>query len=864
MFSPKSPSSRPGSVLPDGLSFETCLAKTRRLGDAFGPGRDVFTHCRIVGELARALALRCPPDVLRDLFPDGFPLAAASHDIGKISPSFYTKLCNALGTALPPNLRFISPSLEQQWGGHAGVSQLAAAAMGAPRFVPEILGQHHGFAPQISSYEANDDVFGGKAWQTERVRLVEKLKDAFKADWPRISTQAQARFLAGLTSVADWIGSGEPFDDPSLPWEPKIEQALDAAGFIRPNIQSGLSFEDLFGFPEKPAQKQLIDRITQPGIYVFEAPMGIGKTEAALYASYRMLEKNQAAGVYFALPTQLTSNKIYERFTVFLDKILRENSPGEALLLHSNAWLYETEMGKEGLPGGDWFHQSKRGLLAPFAVGTVDQALMAAMNVKHGFVRAFGLAGKVVILDEIHTYDAYTGVLLDELVDFLRQLHCTVIILSATLSKDRRAQLLRRDSLCVSNEYPLITALPANGTLAEVAAPTGERKTVAIRMERNEAFAVDEALRRAQSGQQILWIENTVAEAQKRYLDLAARAANAGVSCGLLHSRFTVDDRARREVEWVDLFGKAGWPTREAKGRILVGTQVLEQSLDIDADFLISRFCPTDMLLQRLGRLWRHAEAPRAKGSRCETWLLAPELPAATENPGSAFGLTAAVYSPYVLCRSLAIWTDLKSLNLPDDIRSLIEATYEAHPETGPMQRWLDELENGSRWRLGRRAMRQLACGALAKDGKTLPESKVQTRYSETESIEVLLLGDLCLLPERKVSRLTLLSGEQVELPWRLHSLNKREWRQLSARLMRQVVKVRPTDAPQELRIDTLEKYGLQNCFYLGRPDRDEAVLRVALKDEIGALRSVQGIPPHDKYALSYRDDLGYRVIKKA
>jgi CRISPR-associated endonuclease/helicase Cas3 len=113
------------------------------------------------------------------------------------------------------------------------------------------------------------------------------------------------------------------------------------------------------------------------------------------------LAAGHASGIYFALPTQLTSNKIFERFNEFLSRILADDCKHRSLLLHANAWLLDTDMGEEGRPGGAWFNSAKRGLLAPFAVGTIDQALMAAMNVKHGFVRAFGLAGKVVILDEV-------------------------------------------------------------------------------------------------------------------------------------------------------------------------------------------------------------------------------------------------------------------------------------------------------------------------------------------------------------------------------------------------------------------------------------------------------------------------------
>lgn len=844
------------------VSFDSCLAKTFATSDGRTlAGRSVFNHCRIVGEIARAIVSRYPPGLRASLFPEGAPLVAAGHDIGKVSPTFYEKLRRACDPdAALPALAGIDPALEARWGGHPGVSQLAAVAAGAPAFVPEILGQHHGFSPPVAGRRAADEVFGGAVWQQERERLIAALKEALQTDWPQVGSAAQARLLAGLTSVADWIGSGEFFEDPALAWQPRIAQALDAAGFVSPAVKPGLSFEQVFGFAPRAAQRQLIEQAAAPGVYVLEAPMGLGKTEAALYAAYRMLERGQAWGIYFALPTQLTSNKIYERFGAFLGAALAEDCPHRSLLLHGNAWLLDTEMGEEGRPGGSWFQQGKRGLLAPFAVGTLDQALMAAMNVKHGFVRAFGLAGKVVILDEIHTYDAYTGTLLDALVDLLRQLQCTVIVLSATLNRERRGQLL--DCELASGDYPLITAVPAGGAPVEVAVPMDDQQQVALRLEREPAAALSEALERAEAGQQVLWIENTVAEAQARYLDLAARAAELGVACGLLHSRFTADDRQRLEAHWVGLFGKDGWSERRRQGRILIGTQVLEQSLDIDADFLVSRFCPTDMLLQRMGRLWRHADTPRVAGACCEVWLLAPEPQAAVETPQQAFGASAAVYSPYVLCRSLEVWSGRERLELPGDIRPLIEATYAARPETGAMARWLHELEKGSRHRLGWQALRQLARVALAEDGVTLPESKAQTRYSETESGEVLLLRDLLPLPEQQASRLTLLNGEQVLLPWQQGRLSRREWRCLAARLMRQVVKVRLADAPLPVPLDTLRKFGFQHCFYLGRPEDDEAVLRLALLDESGVLHGLQGARVHDRHSLGYRDDLGYRLIE--
>lgn len=860
------------SSLPPTVHFDECPAKTyESAAGGKAPGRSVFNHCQIVGAVARELILR-QPERLQSLYPPGSVLAAAMHDIGKVSPTFYEKIrqaCESTLTSLPvlPN---INPKLESGWGGHAGVSQLAAQALQAPIYVPEILGQHHGFSPPVAGKRAEDDIFGGKPWQGERERLVDALKSEFSEDWPKIESAAQARVIAGLTSVSDWVGSGQFFEDPSVPWRPNINRALDDAGLITPSFKVGLSFKQIFGFSTREAQSILIEQAAAPGVYVLEAPMGLGKTEAALYAAYQLLSSGQAGGIYFALPTQLTSNKIFERFNKFLQGdeetgllgILADGCRHRSLLLHANAWLLDTEMGEEGRPGGAWFNQAKRGLLAPFAVGTIDQALMAAMNVKHGFVRAFGLAGKVVILDEVHTYDAYTGTLLDALVALLRSLHCTVIILSATLNHDRRQQMLAA-TLSVS-DYPLITACPARSTVREVPVPAGESRQVSVQLQNDEKLSVEEALRRAEQGQQVLWIENTVLEAQQRYLDLAARASELGVACGLLHSRFTADNRQSIEDHWVNLFGKPGWSRRGDQGRILVGTQVLEQSLDIDADFMVTRFAPTDMLLQRLGRLWRHENTPRCGAALAEVWLIGPELDAAIDSPDKHFGSSAFVYSPYVLCRSLEVWRALREVSLPRDIRELIESTYIPRQEHGQMSRWLSELDNGTRFRIGRTALQQLARVTLAEAGNTLPESKAQTRYSEADNFDVLLLRNMRLVPDEASTVLTLLDGDQLHLPWQRNRLNKPQWRRLSATLMRQVVSIRVQDAPKALPIDLLQRFGLQHCFYLGNPDwlSDECLLRVAFVGESGSLTGVEQSIVHDKHPLEYRDDLGYRVIK--
>jgi CRISPR-associated endonuclease/helicase Cas3 len=851
------------------VSYTECPAKTFEQKDGSKvTGQTVFNHCQIVGEVAKELIQRFP---LPHLFPKGAAFAAANHDIGKVSPTFYNKIhtaCNKSNSEKHyPLIAGFNAELESRWGGHAGVSQVSAAAMRTPRYLPEILGQHHGFSPNVSTYSAEADVFGGKAWQKERENLVKALESVMNETWPEITSPAQARLVAGLTSVADWIGSGYHFDNPDDNWKPKIQRAIDEAGFIPPLYKTGLSFEQLFGFQPRKVQEQLIEQASKPGVYVLEAPMGVGKTEAALYVAYQMLAKGKASGVYFALPTQLTSNKIYERFNQFLSGILFENCPFKekflgALLLHTNAWLVDTEMGEEGRPGGAWFNQNKRGLLAPFAVGTIDQALMAAMSVKHGFVRAFGLAGKVVILDEVHTYDAYTGTLLDALINLLKELHCTVIVLSATLNQERRQSLLGHETKSV--DYPLITAMPKDASqVVEVGVPSNERQQVFVRLQESDKDAIEEALLRSEQGQQVLWIENTVKEAQEAYLNLAARAMDLGVDCGLIHSRFTQVDRKTNEEKWVNLYGKNGHSKRSLKGRILVGTQVLEQSLDIDSDFLISRFAPTDMLLQRFGRLWRHAETPRNQFAKQEAWLLAPELKAAIKKPHIHFGSSVFVYSPYVLCRSLEVWQNVKNVILPKDIRTLIDATYKDRVESDEMARWKRELFEGNRDRKGVNALKQLARIGLAEIGNTLPEDKAQTRYSETDSFEVLLLRNATY--EKTHSTLTLLNGERVILPKNRTSISRKEWRDITVKLMEQLVYVHPQEAPKEIARDRLERLNLQSCFYLGSlyHQSDASILRVALVDDSELLKGIGNTSAHEKYSLEYRADIGYRMIKE-
>ncbi len=845
------------------ISVGKCLAKTFQTKNGNLPGYTVSSHCQIVGHVARELIYRMPKWLKGEFFPEGSELIAAAHDLGKVSPTFQEKILrgteNYVWNSLP-GLENVDPELEKSWGYHAGVSQ--AAAEGVGKYIPEILGSHHGKTPNHSKL-ANDEVFGGELWQKERLKLIDVLKKSLNCNWPKVKNEEQALLLAGLTTVSDWIGSSSFFEDPQAKtsWIHRIAESLDAAGFVRPKIRQGMSFEDVFqNFTPREIQTKLIGCITGPGVYIMEAPMGIGKTEAALYAAYKMLADDKATGIYFALPTQLTSDKIHDRVNIFLTKILQEEDVHKnSLLLHGSAWLRETEIGEEGRPGRSWFSTTKRGILAPFAVGTIDQALMSVMNVKHGFVRAFGLAGKVVILDEVHTYDVYTGTIMNKLVQTLHKLNCTVIILSATLTKSRSREFLdAKNEELQSDRYPLISANPNYGTPYQAEVGDFKNKEFSIHFCAEDTKAVEEALRRAEKGQQVLWIENTVKEAQDRFQNLAARMREMNLECGLLHSRFLKSDRNLIEKQWVDLFGLQGKSQRQ-KGRILVGTQVLEQSLDIDADFLITKICPTDMLFQRIGRLWRHESINllRPESARREAWILSPSLESVLKHPKKSLGATAnyrkqkGVYSLYVLCRTLEVWQNLKSVKIPGQIRPLLEQTYAERQESETYAPYKHELDKA------RERLERLALVSLSKGGTTQSDINPSTRYSDQTSVDVLLIRKFFKNDSSHI--IHFLNEEQMSLDENLKINSKKKWRECSLTLVKNTVSVPIYMAPHAVPKKHIQ--WLKDYVYLGN-EEDDSCFRIAMVNADGTLKGLSGEEVGGNYSLSYDSEAGYQAKK--
>lgn len=667
------------------------------------PGLSVLDHMLNVGQVALALAKASPGLLMRfGLTPEEVAALAALHDLGKISPGFQRKCLTWLVmhnlTEADRNWRWAA-NMESDHGKvtHAALQNFLVAvgvSRSTAQFLAAVLGGHHGHVkpPNARGYQpgkAIDEDTSGIDWNSARNRHAEIIWDLFKPDTARLTFDDQSPalwWLAGLTSVADWIGSDECFfpQDNQTDSAAATQLAVDSLGFTASAFIQNLSFEDIFGFAPNAMQQQAMAAITGPGVYVIEAPMGLGKTEAALAVAYNLICAGGAHGIYFALPTQATSNRIHLRMNDFLKCVSPQTGPSR--LIHGNSWLMQVDQefnpastedsgpqDQDARAGRDWFASAKRALLAPFGVGTIDQALLGVVAAKHFFVRHFALAGKVIIIDEVHSYDVYTGTLIDKLITSLEGLGCTVIILSATLSGQRRARFIEGPELPA---YPLISGRCEGRPIEAATPPPPTARAVAIEFHQADT-AMAQALALAESGGAVLWICDTVDTAQAQYRRFKETATN-GLKLGLLHSRFTFKRREQLEDEWMLRLGRQG---DDRRGSILVSTQIVEQSVDLDADLIVSELAPTDMLLQRLGRLWRHPRPERpckqprfiiTNEEQCLEELKRMKAPAIEE----ALGAKARVYSPYVLLRSLEIWQQLSSITIPTDIRGLIEATY--------------------------------------------------------------------------------------------------------------------------------------------------------------------------------------------
>ncbi len=713
------------------------------------------------------------------------------HDLGKAIPSFQLALERAPHVEALRRRGFTLTGAPEPrvHHGHASIALLYrtlpddAKKSKVLRFHEALyaaIGFHHGVLMHRAQWQrlAHSDEghrkLGGDSWQPHQEKLLREVQQTWTARYgaaaPTREVPATAPWLLalmGLATVADWLGSMAEAFDKDVPGEPTsyldasregATRALARAGFNLPAQVRARPFADLFpalaGFGVRPVQQVLAclplpENTGEATLTLVEAPTGEGKTEGAFVLGARQQTRSgPGGGFYLALPTQATANGLMPRVLAFLEQA--HSGPAASFrLAYGRAELHEQARALLADPASllgvsdddgeaprkaqartlTWFLQSKRALLAPYGLGTVDQALLGVLYARHFFVRLFGLAGKTVVVDEVHAYDVYTGRLVLALLPWLRALGCHVILLSATLPARLRAELFeawnakaRMPGLPTSeaSSYPAVWQV-AEGQV-RVWAGKQDGLTAAwtqhAHIERGDPDpeqVAGKVLAAIEAGAVVTVVCNTVDRAQKVFREIEGRAGHllGEDDLVLLHARFVRRERERLEKHVVGYRTEVGdWvPGRFGKGRpsgpaVLVGTQVVEQSLDLDADLLMTDLAPIDLVLQRAGRLHRHARTDRPDAIRepCLVWLCPDFAPGALPDVNALSG-GGHVYARTVLWRTAMLLHARASWSLPADYRPLIESVYGAdgvpaglgEAETETWRKWEQKEADASR-----------------------------------------------------------------------------------------------------------------------------------------------------------------------
>lgn len=684
-------------------------------------------------------ALGCDPDAARRTLM----FWAALHDLGKASPAFQRRHQPAIALLQQEGLTF-----GREFGSDAGAWHGLISAWALPslleayqtpeplaRDLAKGLGGHHGSWPPPGFADGlNSDHTGAEAWNAARRRLTDVLAEHYRPVSltgrlaQRAERQALVTLVSGLVSVADWIGSMEHHFAATPETQELATYAEQAASRARKALHElqwdvwqppteAAPFEQMFPFTPHAMQQRIIDlapKLQGPSLVLIEAPTGSGKTEAALYLADHWAHSLQQRGLYVAMPTTATSNQMHGRVTKMLDARYGE-SVIAPLLVHSQArWTseprqisQEVESEADDAPNGveamSWFLPRKRSLLAPFGVGTVDQALLSVLLTRHFFVRLFGLAHKTVLFDEVHAYDTYMSTLFARLLGWLRAQGCSVVMLSATLPSSTRRAFLSAygaptdwDAGAVT--YPAVTWACGHEAQSEPL-PAQEDRSLRLQWLRHQDDALVEALHDGLSkGGCAAVLCNTVARSQEVYRVLREAAIVPEEDLTLFHARYPMAWREDIEKKVLSRYGKKSTP--DQRRGIVVATQVIEQSLDLDFDLMISDLAPIDLLLQRAGRLHRHQRSTRPP-TLCPPRLLIVKPEDVAGLPD--FGSDAYVYEKYILLRTRLALQGRDELHLPSETTELIEAVYgEAEPPAeGPLARALAEAKE--KWEQTRR-----------------------------------------------------------------------------------------------------------------------------------------------------------------
>ncbi len=676
----------------------------------------------------------------------------AIHDIGKATPAF--QIQRGFQNSEDLDLLLMEKLEREGFSGikdleltdrgktpHAYAGEVICRLAGINRGIASIIGAHHGvpmkenysLTSYVEAYTANfyqeekEDSPIYKKWKATQEELLSWALEicGYKnvEDLPRCPKPTQL-LLSGLLIMADWIASNEEYF-PLFSLQNEVDHELEDATVnqedrkkeetqISERVESAWlkwtqnqtweatqffdakqAYQNSFHFMPRDFQEKVFTEIAGAediGLVILEAPMGCGKTEAALMTAEQLAGKQQCAGVFFGLPTQASSNGIFPRVESWVDSLGQENQEKLSLRLsHGKAALNEEFQSlsrncSEGidLDGektkyvyvNEWFSGRKKAMLDDFIVGTVDHLLLMALKQKHLMLRHLGFSKKVVIIDEVHAYDAYMGQYLYMVLQWLGAYKVPTIILSATLPIERRKDLMKyylkgrgikeKDignfDFLKAESYPLLTF--SKGSEVESFSDFQEEKEKKVTLyQLDEENLVDTVKSLGKNGAVIGIIVNTVGRAQRITKDLLEAFPEEEVH--LLHSRFIDTDRIKKEEE---LLKKIGKNAERPKCFIVVGTQVIEQSLDIDFDLMISDLCPVDLLIQRIGRLHRHKIERPKEHSEAKLYLMG-----ISESFDFEKG-SRRVYGDYLLIKTQYALGN--SISIPKDISPLVQEVY--------------------------------------------------------------------------------------------------------------------------------------------------------------------------------------------
>jgi len=535
-------------------------------------------------------------------------------------------------------------------------------------------------------------------------------------------------WIAGLAVLADWVGSNQeyfPYRDDEVScnvyrkWaQERADAACEAIGVLPVDTRPPAAFAALFPELAEPSPLQAwasdVSLHDGPQIHLLEDVTGAGKTEAAMMLTHRLMSAGVVDGFFIGLPTMATANAMYGRMSHFyarlfdgLASLVLANGQRELVESFASSVLRagpaELDQAQEDETASArctaWLaDHNKRALLAPAGVGTIDQALMAVLQGKHQSLRLLGLFRKVLIVDEVHACDAYMQGILERLLQAHASAGGSAILLSATMPERMKRALLaafakgcRRPApdLPAQTDYPLITswsaARPQHVETRCIDTRADVSRTVQIRYvsDINEVAA---GIRKALAdGRCVCWIRNTVADAMAAYALFANELEAEHLM--LFHARFTLRDRLDMEARILEHFGVRS-TSEQRRGRLVIATQVAEQSLDADWDWMISDLAPIDRLIQRAGRLQRHRRDAWGNRLACASdaderdppclWVLGP---AWTEQPDAAWFKDACPKSFKVYRDPGQLWLTARfmqegQLCMPADARRLIEGVF--------------------------------------------------------------------------------------------------------------------------------------------------------------------------------------------